>query len=81
MMGTVDDEEKLLQYNMRCLIPDVLRWIDGVGFDLRGVEWLQQILFESDAPSQFIIDDDEDDDEDADFEDDNGADFEDNDLE
>jgi hypothetical protein len=81
MMDTVDDNEKLIQYNMRCLIPDVLRWIPDVGFDLRGVEWLQQILFECDAPYQFIIDDDDDDEydeEDDDVGEDDDVEYEDN---
>lgn len=75
-IDSVNDEEKLLQYNMRCLIPDVLRWIDNAnGFDLRGVEWLQQILFECDAPYQFVVDDGDDDDDND--EGDDGADYED----
>lgn len=67
IINTIDDEELLVQYNMKCLIPDILRWIENVGFDMRGVDWLQDILFECDAPYQYIIDD-EDDDEDEDDE-------------
>ena len=81
MIDTINDEEKLFQYNMKCLIPDILRWIDGVGFDAHGVEWLSQILFECDAPIQFVIDDDDDDDDDEnddyDYENEN-AEYEDN---
>ena len=72
MMNTVDDQDTLIQYNMKCLIPDVLRWIEGVGFDMRGVDWLQDILFECDAPYQYIVDDDDDEEEDDDDDDDGG---------
>jgi len=78
MIDTINDEEKLLQYNMKCLIPDILRWIPNVGFDAHGCEWLQQILFECDAPMQFVIDDGDDDDEDDDYDDDENAEYEDN---
>ena len=78
MMDSINDEEKLFQYNMKCLIPDILRWIDGVGFDARGCEWLQQILFECDAPMQFVIDEDDDDEDDDDYNEDENAEYEDN---
>jgi hypothetical protein len=51
-MNTVNDKEKLYEYNVKCSIPEVVRWIDNVnGFELRGDDGDE--LFECDAPYQF----------------------------
>jgi hypothetical protein len=64
-MGTVS-EDKLVEYNLMCAIPDVLCWIDDErGFDLRGETGLAERLMVSDAPFSFTdAEEDEEDDDD-----------------
>lgn len=62
-MGTVS-EDKLVDFNLKCALPDVLCWIDDErGFDLRGEAGLAERLMVSDAPFSFTdAEEDEEDD-------------------
>lgn len=53
ILGTVEPEAVLMEYNARCLIPDVIYYTQESGFMLRGESALLPLLPPCDAPFTF----------------------------
>jgi len=67
-MSTTGSEKLLVEYNIKCSIPDVVQYSSEFGFDLRGEEWMEDHLMACDAPFIFTaeVDEDEDDEDEGD---------------